>query len=104
MPRARRLLAALLIATVLGTGMPDPPEAHADDTAWIVIGSIVGYFSVVILATFLLRSTDRPGFEQIGDTQFAPGLEPGARAGAEGEVRFGQRCATMERGPALVCW
>lgn len=100
----RRLIAIFLVAALLGTSAPNPPEARADDTALIVIGSIVGYFGVILLATWLVRRSDS-SFSQSSVSPFLPGDALEARIDHEQErVRVGPGCAALGQGLSVVCW
>ena len=105
MIKIRRLIAAVLIATVLGTGIPNPPEARADDTAWIVIGSIVGYFGVILLATWWLRSRDS-GFDQSSVSPLVPLDQlPERQVENRGPVRVAHECGVRPgESLPLLCW
>jgi hypothetical protein len=105
--RIRRLLVAIVIAALIGTGMPAPREAQAVDTAVIVVTSIVAWFGIVVLATYLIRSHDSafgqssasPSLVDVaGQQQYA--LKPVEPA----KVRFGASCARTPDGPSLLCW
>lgn len=101
----RRLLAVLLIATLLGTGMPNPPKAHAISTGVIVAIGVVGWFGLVVLATWLLRRNSETGFNQ---SSVSPLVADGRRyllqPREDPKVRFWRDCAPSGDGPALVCW
>lgn len=103
--RVRRLLATVLIAAVLGAGISNPRPAHADNTAWIVIGSIVGYFAVIVAATWFLRSQD-PSFRESSVSPLLPGESPAGRSGSSDDrgFRIGADCGRLGQGPPLVCW
>jgi len=101
--RIRRLLVAIVIAAVLGTGMPAPREAHAVDTAVIVISSIVAWFGVVILATYLIRNHDT-AFGQSSESPLLPGQQFALKPVEPAKVRFGASCARTPDGPSLLCW
>jgi hypothetical protein len=101
----RRLIAAILIAAILGTGMPAPREAEAVDTAVIVVASVVGWFGLVWAATYFIRNRD----SAFGQSSVSPLLEGQEQQymlrPAEPEtVRFGAPCARTAGGPSLVCW
>ena len=99
----RRLLAVVLIATILGTGVAAPPKAEAVETAVIVVGSIVAWFGIVVLATYLIRHTDS-SFAQSSESPLIDGQKFMLRPVEEPKVRFGEGCARLAEGPSLVCW
>jgi len=101
----RRLIAITLITTLLGTQIPNPPEAEALDTGVIVAISIVSYFSAILLATWWLRNRTESGFTQ---SSVSPFLDQGQYArrpeGGLPRIRFGFECRASEDGPSLFCW
>lgn len=101
----RRLLAVILIATLLGTGVPNPPKAHAISTGVIVAIGVVGWFGLVVLATWLIRRNSDSGFSQSSVSPLASdGLRFLIEPREEPRVRFAGACAPTADGPSLVCW
>jgi hypothetical protein len=104
MTRIRRLLAALVIAALLVTELPHPPEVHADDTAIIVIASIAGYFAVVLLITYLIRNRDS-GFSQSSVSPLLPAADLPQRPSDGGRtLRLAAECGIGADAPPLLCW
>lgn len=103
--RIRRLIAALLMAAVLGMGIHSPRPARADDTALIVVGSIAVYFGVIFGATWYLRNRGS-GFSESSVSPFLPGgqLPSTAAPSRPGSVRVGPDCAALKQGLSVVCW
>ena len=101
----RRFLAVILIAAILGTGVPAPREARAVDTAVIVIASIVAWFGAVILATYFIRNHDSgTGFGQSSVSPLIDGQKFALVPAEPPKVRFGTSCARTPDGPSLLCW
>jgi ABC-type dipeptide/oligopeptide/nickel transport system permease subunit len=101
----RRLLVVILIAALLGSGIPNPPKAHAGNTGVIIAVGVVGWFGLVILATWLVRRNSDSGFNQ---SSVSPLVSDGRRFLIEPRekprVRVGHDCAPTADGPSLVCW
>jgi len=102
----RRFLAVLLVAAILGTGMPNPPKSDANNLAVIIPVSIVAWFGLVILATYIIRNKNDSGFSQSSVSPFLANDRLALARRDESTVRVGRDCPGAADGspPPLFCW
>jgi ABC-type nickel/cobalt efflux system permease component RcnA len=98
----KRTAAIIALVAVLATGILMPEPAHADNTALIVVASVVAYVVVVVTAAWLIyrapSTTDTaPLLPTTHDAPLAQDRSPEA-------VHFGRHCAQDTGGLTLACW
>jgi hypothetical protein len=92
----KRLVAIIILLTILATGILRPAPARAVDTWVLVVGSIAAYVAVVAVGTILYRRS-RSASELL-DTQ------RDADAAQRERVNFVQRCPQNSGNLTVVCW
>jgi hypothetical protein len=95
----RRLIAIIVVVTLLAVGAVGPPPAHAntgDDFIYAGIG-VAAYVGLVVLGTAIVYRTP-------SESTFTPADIPVRRDRSEPAVRLGQQC--RQTGPTikLLCW
>jgi hypothetical protein len=95
----KKLIAALVIAGVLGTGIVQPRPAHADDTAIIVVASIAAWVAFLVIGTYFVYGRDDD------EESLLPRDIPVQSRSPDDSFRVGSGCLRASEGHMnAICW
>ena len=107
-----RMIRIIAVATVLAflveiATVPQPAEAlSSGEIAAIVVGSVVGWFTLVFVCAYLVYHKGSPDEEQVQDLAADGGALRSARS--ERRLRFGPECPPLDGSLAGIrptaCW